>query len=62
METEIICPHCYTDMNNYKCEHTCNFCDTIFCLLCSKPFYIINFICHEGHKKNCYIKNIKSKL
>jgi hypothetical protein len=67
METEIICPHCNTDMNSYKCEHTCDFCDTIYCLSCNKPFHIIDnntLGCNKGHKKNCYNKNniLLSKL
>ncbi len=61
MDINIFCPNCNTDLNSYKCEHTCNFCDTIYCLTCSKPFHIINDISHKGHKKNCY-NNIKSKL
>jgi hypothetical protein len=65
METNIICPHCNTDMNSYKCEHTCNYCDTIYCLSCNEPFYNNNKgYYYKGHKKNCYIKNNKllSKL
>jgi hypothetical protein len=58
METDIICPNCFTNLNSYKCEHTCDYCDTIYCLLCNEPFYNNN----KGHKKSCYIKNIKSKL
>lgn len=61
METDIICPNCFTDMNSYKCEHTCNYCDTIYCLSCCEPFYIINFdnqCYYKGHKKNCYKNNI----
>ncbi len=44
METNIICPNCDSDLTSYKCEHTCNYCDTIFCLICNKPFHIINYI------------------
>ena len=63
METEIICPNCNTDMNNYKCEQLCNYCDTIYCLSCQKPFYIINNQgYYKGHKNNCYDIKIKSKL
>ena len=65
METDIICPHCYTDMNSYKCEHICNYCDTIYCLSCNEPFHIINFNnqgYNKGHKKNCYNIKLKSKL
>ena len=62
MENNIICPYCNTNMNSYKCEHNCNYCDTIYCLSCHEPFYIINNqVYYKGHKKNCYIK-IKSKL
>ena len=66
METNIICPNCITNMNDYKCEHTCNYCDTIYCLSCHEPFYYnnqgYNQGYNKGHKKSCYIKNIKSKL
>ena len=61
MDVNIICPYCYTDLNSYKCEHTCDFCDTIYCLSCSKPFHIIDkntLGCYKGHKKNCYKNNI----
>ncbi len=57
MEANIICPKCNTDMNSYKCEHICNYCDTIYCLSCNEPFYIINLISYKGHRKNCYIIN-----
>ncbi len=62
METNIICPNCITDMNSYKCEYTCNYCDTIYCLLCNEPFYIINFVSYKGHRKMCYINNKLAKL
>ncbi len=62
MEENIICPSCNKDMNKYKCEYNCNYCDTIYCLSCHEPFYIIHNKCNKGHKKNCYIKNLKSKL
>ncbi len=57
METNIICPNCKTDLNSYKCENTCNFCDTIYCISCNEPFYIENYISYKGHKNNCYIKS-----
>jgi hypothetical protein len=62
METNIVCPHCNTDMNNYKCEYNCSYCNTIYCLSCREPFYIEKNISYKGHQQNCYINNIKSKL
>ena len=65
MDTNIICPNCNTDMNSFKCEQSCNYCDTIYCLSCHKPFYIININnqgYYKGHKNNCYDIKIKSKL
>lgn len=63
MESNIICPHCNTDQNSYKCEINCTYCNTFFCLVCHEPFYIINNISIKGHNKTCYIiNNIKSKL
>ena len=57
MESTIICPHCNTDQNKYKCEINCNYCNTFFCLVCYEPFYIINNISYKGHFTNCYIIN-----
>lgn len=62
MDTNIYCPYCKTDMNSYKCENTCNYCDTIYCLVCKKPFHIINNISYRDHKENCYTKRLLSKL
>ena len=55
MEETIICPYCYIDQNSYKCEINCVYCNTLYCLICNKPFYIINNISNKGHFKNCYI-------
>lgn len=55
METNI-CPHCNTNMNNYKCEYKCNNCDTNYCLSCKEPFYFINNIHYKGHYNKCYTK------
>ncbi len=56
MKENIICPYCNTDMNKYKCEYKCNDCDTIFCLICNNPFFVINSISHQGHRISCYLK------
>jgi hypothetical protein len=64
MEASIICPYCLTDQNSYKCEINCTYCNTLYCLVCHEPFYIINNNynnINKGHFKNCYINN-KSKL
>ena len=57
MEANIECPYCSTDINSYKCENNCNYCNTIYCLTCNKPFYIENFISYKGHNKSCFIKS-----
>ncbi len=54
MEANIICPYCKTDMNSYKCEYNCTYCNTIYCLSCNEPFHIINLITYKGHYKSCY--------
>jgi hypothetical protein len=56
MEANIVCPFCLTEQNSYKCENICNYCTTIYCIICNEPFHIINNICIKGHNK-CYIKS-----
>jgi hypothetical protein len=60
MEEVIICPYCLTDQNNYKCEKTCNKCNTTYCIQCNEPFHIINFKIIKGHYELCYY-NYKAK-
>jgi hypothetical protein len=68
MEATIICPHCNTDQNKYKCEINCPYCNTFFCLVCYEPFYILSPAggvitqsasggIYKGHFKDCYIIN-----
>ncbi len=57
MEQNIICPHCNKNINDYKCEYTCNYCNTIYCLSCKKEFHIINNITNKDHYNKCYINS-----
>ena len=57
MEESILCPYCYTDQNNYKCEKTCHSCNTMYCIICNEPFYIINYQIIKGHLNSCYKKH-----
>jgi hypothetical protein len=57
MEESIICPYCLTDQNNYKCENICNTCNATYCIICNKPFHIINYQTKKGHFKFCNNNN-----
>ncbi len=57
MEEEIICPTCSTNQNNYKCEYSCNYCNTMYCISCNQPFHIINYNYIKGHYNNCHYNN-----
>ncbi len=61
MEEIIKCPHCSTDQNNYKCEYTCNYCNTSYCIICKEPFYIANYQTIKGHYKFCNNNYYKAK-